>query len=75
LGYWRKHPRKELETVLEHFHQAGWSILDGTYYRVLCPCGLHQRWIHLTPSDPNYGKNALAWLQRQSCYLVEGGAR
>jgi hypothetical protein len=76
MGYWRKHPRKELEAVLNHFHQAGWTILDPpTYYAVRCPCGLHKRWIHLTPSDPNYGKRALAWLQRQPCYQVEGGAR
>jgi hypothetical protein len=76
MGYWRRHPNKDLEAVLEHFHQAGWRVIDQSrYYKVRCPCGLHQRSIHLTPSDPNYGKNALAWLQRQPCYREEGGPR
>jgi hypothetical protein len=29
------------------------------------------RWIHLTPSDPNYVKNALKWLRRQPCTKKE----
>ncbi|WP_409494952.1 hypothetical protein [Amycolatopsis sp. cmx-11-12] len=45
-----------------------------TYYTVRCPCGQHQRWIHLTPSGSNYGKNALSWLLRQPCYEIEGGS-
>lgn len=76
MGYWKKHPRKELEAVLEHYHQAGWRIVGPPrYYTVKCPCGQHQRWIHLTPSGANYGKNALAWLERQPCYKDEGGHR
>jgi len=74
MGYWRKHPKKELEDVLNLFHQAGWAVLDPpTYYTVRCPCGAHQRWVHLTPSGVNYGKNAVAWLRRQPCYPVGGG--
>lgn len=26
------------------------------------------RTVHLTPSDPNYGKNLLAWLNRCACW-------
>ena len=67
--YWKKHPRKDMEALLGEFHEADWRIYDPpTYYQVLCPCGLHKRWIHLTPSDPNYAKNALRWLYRQPCY-------
>lgn len=74
MGYWRKHPRKDLEEVLVAFHKAGWLIEDsGTYYRVICPCGDHQRSIHLTPSNPNYGRQALSWLRRQPC-VTAGGA-
>lgn len=69
---WKRHPRKELEAVLGEFNDAGWAIDDPpTYYRVKCPCGLHMRWIHLTPSDPNYAKNALKWLRRQECSKAE----
>jgi hypothetical protein len=54
MGYWRWHPRKDLEDVLAVFDQSGWRIEDtGTYYRVECPCGNHQRSIHLTPSNPH----------------------
>lgn len=77
MGYWKKHPRKELEEVLEEFHEHGWSVEDPPkYYRVRCPkerCGLHQRWIHLTPSGANYGKNALMWGRRQDCWKQEEG--
>lgn len=46
----------------------GWRIEDAvTYYRVKGPCGDHQRSIHLTPSNPNYSRQALNWLRRQPC--------
>lgn len=67
--YWKKHPRKDLESLLGEFHDAGWRIIDPPrYYTVRCPCGRHQRSIHLTPSDPKYAQNALRWLYRQQCY-------
>jgi len=75
MGYWRRHPRKELEEVLAAFHAAGWRIEDaGIYYRVKCPCGDHQRSIHLTPSNPRYGRQAVNWMRRQPCG-TEGGPR
>lgn len=68
MGYWVK-ARKDIQAVLETFHQANWRIDDPPkYYRVRCPCGMHQRWIHRTPSDPSYCKNAIRWLERQPCY-------
>lgn len=72
--YWKRHPKKELEAVLQQFADAGWRIDDPPkYYTVRCPCGDHMRWIHLTPSDRNYGKNALKWLSRQPCYPESEG--
>lgn len=69
MGYWKKHPRKDLQAVLGEFHEAGWTIRDPPkYYRVRCPCGMHQRWIALTPSGNDYARNALRWLYRQPCY-------
>jgi hypothetical protein len=68
MGYWRRHPRKDLEAVLVAFHEARWRVeASDRYYRVKCPCGKHQRSIHLTPSNPNYGSEALRWMRRQSC--------
>ena len=68
-GYWKRHPRKEMEALLGEFHAAGWTITDPPkYYTVKCPCGSHMRWIHLTPSNPNYAQDALHWLRRQTCY-------
>ncbi|GAA4855589.1 hypothetical protein [Saccharopolyspora cebuensis] len=76
MGYWKKHPRKDMEKVLEIFHQNGWRVEDPPkYYRVKCPCGDHQRSIHLTPSNPKYGEQALGWLYRQVCTPNEGGSR
>lgn len=73
MGYWPTHQRKELEAVLGEFHEAGWTIEKRKkYYRVFCPCGDHMRSIHLTPSNPNYSKNVLKWLYRQTCYPWEG---
>lgn len=76
VGYWKKHPKKDLEAVLDEFDAAGWRVDDPpTYYRVRCPCGDHMRWIHLTPSSRNYAGNALRWLYRQPCYIeAKGGA-
>lgn len=73
MGYWRK-AKKDVEVILVAFDAAGWTVLDPPkYYTVRCPCGHHQRWIHLTPSDPDYGRNAIAWLHRQDCFAEKGG--
>jgi len=45
------------------------NALLGGYFKVKCPCDeRHMRTVHLTPSDPNYAKNLLAWLRRYSCW-------
>jgi hypothetical protein len=73
VGYWKKHQSKDLEEVLLQYHLHGWKIEDPPkYYTVKCPCGEHMRWIHLTPSGPNYGKNALMWGKRKPCWQEEG---
>ncbi len=66
MGYWKRHPRKELEAVLVQFHEWGWTITDPPkYYGLKCPCGLHKRWLLLTPSNVYYAKEALQWGKRQ----------
>jgi hypothetical protein len=74
VGYWKKHPKKVLEALLREFHEADWRVLNPpTYYQVKCPCGKHRRSIHLSPSDPNYARNAQAYLHRQDCYRRREG--
>ena len=69
MGYWQRHPKKELQALLGEFNDAGWKIIDPPkYYKVRCPCGDHQRTVHLSPSNPNYVKDVLGWLYRQPCY-------
>lgn len=54
-----RHPKKDLEAVLVIAEKAGWRVTRKTrYFKMYCPCGNHLRSIHLSPSDPNYKKNA-----------------
>lgn len=66
---WRRHKDDAVQRILEQFDELGWTITDqSTYYKAFCPCpSKHKRWVHLTPSDPNYAKNLAAWLRRQPC--------
>lgn len=65
MGYWKKHKNKDGEALLKELAAQGWKIKDPPkYYSVRCPCGAHQRQVHLTPSDPNYWKNVLSWAKR-----------
>lgn len=76
MGYWKKHQKKDLEVVLELLHRHGYKILDPPkYYTVRCPCGQHQRQVHLTPSSPNYGKEVIKWARRKDCWRDDEGGR
>jgi hypothetical protein len=72
-----RHPDKKLEALLKYAEAKKWRVdRPGAYFRLRCPCGEHQRRLHLTPSDPNYELNARKWLERQPCWkLEEGGKR
>ncbi len=68
-----RHPIKELEAVLEDAEDQGWRVWRGKrYYMMRCPCGIHQKTVHLSPSDPNYTRNLTGWLKRAGCW-EEGG--
>ncbi len=72
MGYWKKHPNKDLEKVLRVFDRHGYTIKDPpTYYTLRCPCGQHQRQLHLTPSSPYHGNHALKWAMRLSCWTSQ----
>jgi transposase len=69
-GARRRHPKKDLEKVLQEAEQHGWRVVETKkYFKLLCSCAdKHKRWVHLSPSDGDYAKNLLAWLGRQSCW-------
>ncbi len=69
-----KHQVKELEDLLKEAEDKGWTVTRRKrYFSMRCPCGKHQRGVHLTPSDPNYERNARGWLKRTGCW--NGDAR
>lgn len=64
-----RHQDKDIENVLRSAEQQGWRVKKGrTYFRLRCPCGRHQKWVHVTPSGSNYLKNLLALLNRSTCF-------
>lgn len=76
MGYWQRHQDKDLEKVVGLLHRHGYKILDPPkYYTVRCRCGLHQRQVHLTPSNPNYGKEVIRWARRHRCWLDDEGGK
>ncbi len=46
---------------------SGWTFTRGTYFKGRCPCGSHQKMIHVTPSDPKYLRNLKAHVRRLEC--------
>lgn len=66
-----RHPRADLEQLLRDIEAQGWVVSKPKYYRCACPCGEHLKWLHLTPSDPNYARNQRAWFTRQACWKEE----
>lgn len=63
-----KHPNKNLEKLLKQLEAAGWTATkEGKYYKARCPCGIHQKTVKVTPSDPNYERNLRGWLRRTGC--------
>jgi len=63
-----KHKVKELEAILTEAESKGWRVEKTTYFRLRCPCGKHQTWVHLTPSNPKYAQEKLQKLQSTGCW-------
>lgn len=46
-----RHTIKEIEKLLRSLESQGWRVEKGRkYFKAYCPCGLHKRTVHLTPS-------------------------
>ena len=72
-GKRRRHKIGLCEEAIKLAESKKWRIDDSKkYYKLKCPCELkHIKTVHRTPSDPNYCKNLMAWLRRQSCMREE----
>ena len=67
----QRHPNKVLEGVIREAERHGWARSRGKgYFKLQCSCGAHRKWVALTPSNANYGKNLLHWLKR-TCWPPE----
>lgn len=56
--------------VLRVAKELGWrdaGVNKKGYLKLCCPCGEHMKWLHKTPSDPNYYVNAIADIRRKPC--------
>lgn len=66
-----RHQNKDLESILRLVEGQGWRVERSPkgYFKLKCDCAeKHMKTVHSTPSDPNYGRNLLAWLRRQGCW-------
>ena len=65
-----RHPNKELDAILDEAASRGWDVdrSKGGYFKALCPCGAHKKWVALTPSGANYATNLRMWFRRQPCW-------
>ncbi len=69
----RRHQDKDIEKVLVEAESHGWYVKPGKgYWKLLCGCGEHKKWVALTPSGANYAKNLAKWLERKPCWDSEG---
>jgi hypothetical protein len=69
-GHEDKSADNDIQDLLRWFQQRGWTELPARgvgYTGVRSPCGLHQRWIHKSPSSAYYVNHAKQWALDQSC--------
>ena len=63
-----RHKVKELEALLKEAEGKGWRVDKTLYFRLRCPCGKHQTWVHLTPSNPRYEQERRRFLEDTGCW-------
>lgn len=64
-----KHQDKHIEALLYSLEEQSWRVTKGSgYFKALCPCGTHKKWVHLTPSGSSYLRNLAGWLRRTGCW-------
>lgn len=64
-----RHTDKDIEAFLRKLEAQDWVVEKGKkYYKARCPCGDHQKTIHVSPSNPNYLKNTSKLVARETCW-------
>lgn len=64
-----RHQTKEIEALLRSLEAQGWRVTKGKgYFKAYCPCGLHLRTVHLTPSSAGYLAGLVRRLKRDTCW-------
>jgi hypothetical protein len=68
-----RHPDKDIERyLLKEAESRGWYVgKKKKYFKIMCPCGDHLTWVHLSPSNPNYLKDRLSYLEGRTCWERE----
>ena len=65
------HRRREGEAILRSLERQGWSLTGGgrSHFQAKCPCGLHRKTVHTTPSNPNYYRKLRTRLNHYTCWM------
>jgi hypothetical protein len=66
-----EHSREDALRIAKELNWREDRVNKKGYLLLLCPCGVHFKWLHKTPSDPNYFVNAIGYLKRQECSKPE----
>lgn len=66
-----EHSREDALRIAKELNWQEGRLNKKGYMLLLCPCGKHVKWLHKTPSDPNFFLNAIAYLRRQECSKSE----
>jgi hypothetical protein len=64
------------DDVLDVAERCGWRVVSQNkkgYLQVRCGCGQHYKWVHKTPSNPNYWDECARKIHRDCCPADEDG--
>jgi hypothetical protein len=61
----------ERSDVYEAAAELHWTVDDRPnkkgYFKVKCPCRKHTKWLHKTPSNPNYYREFISHMRSLGC--------
>jgi len=52
---------------MRELEAEGWTFTKNKYFKGRCPCGVHTKMVHLTPSSPTYLRNLRRFIKRLDC--------